>query len=307
MIRNLDWRSIFSKLVNTLVALALFISAGLVAVIVYSGYFWGQEWVGVGEMTRPIPKEDAQMEIVPAKTFWDWLDLIVVPAMLAIIGYFLNQAGKANEKRATKKAAQVQRELAQKRNEDAILRAYLDTMTGLIMSGRLIENEEDQSSHRVKHERKRQEQLKSVVALRTRVALRQLDPPRKATIIQFLSDAKLITSKELGSEAYLSLDNADLQGVDLSGLRLFGANFTGANLDGAVFHGSDIRAAVFNGADLSNADLSQVEQADTDISKQLRSATKNKTKLPTELPPLTRTIKKKLQRGSTTDEHKTDE
>ena len=50
--------------------------------IVNGGYLLGWKWTGV-----------------PNQTFWDWLKLLVVPAVLAIGGFFLNSFRDAAEER----------------------------------------------------------------------------------------------------------------------------------------------------------------------------------------------------------------
>jgi len=46
-----------------------------------------------------------------AKTLWDWLQLLIVPIILAIGGFWLNQMQKSREQRTIKKQAKLEREL----------------------------------------------------------------------------------------------------------------------------------------------------------------------------------------------------
>ena len=49
--------------------------------IVYAGYRFNWGWTGFGPETSE-PKQHA-------KTLWDWLQLLVIPLMLAIGGFWL--------------------------------------------------------------------------------------------------------------------------------------------------------------------------------------------------------------------------
>jgi uncharacterized membrane protein YfcA len=49
-------------------------------ILIRLGYRY--EWTGFGEASRP---KDEKREIQPRKTLWDWMQLLFVPAMLAIL------------------------------------------------------------------------------------------------------------------------------------------------------------------------------------------------------------------------------
>jgi hypothetical protein len=78
------------------------------------------------------------------KTLYDWLDLLIIPAVLAIGGWQLKRADQANQNRITEqrdkadreaaaKRANVEREIAADNSREAQLQAYLDRMTELLL------------------------------------------------------------------------------------------------------------------------------------------------------------------------------
>lgn len=191
-----------------------------------------------------------------AKTLWDWLDLLLVPIGLAILGYSLNRIEKRRDERHAREVADTE----EKRAQDAALQSYLDHMTHLLL--------EEDLRHTDPNDEKR-----AVARGRTLTVLRILDPKRKASVIQFLHEAGLIN----GSEPIIGLHGADLRRLDLryvyfgekdeeeedeqrvkSIQTIRGVNFTGAFMEGANLRDLYIPYADFSMARLTNADLSGV-------------------------------------------------
>jgi hypothetical protein len=100
------------------------------------------------------------------KTLWDWLQLLVVPAALAVIGFLFSMQQDARQqliedhraqqaRRIENRRAEAERELAALRTEQATLQAYLDQMTMLLLDRNLREGEDvsagedDNSARRV--------------------------------------------------------------------------------------------------------------------------------------------------------------
>jgi hypothetical protein len=78
------------------------------------------------------------------KTLWDWLQLLIIPAVLAVGGYLFNYTTSRNERQATEQRAQVEREAASKRDQterdiasdnqhEAALQAYIDKISELLL------------------------------------------------------------------------------------------------------------------------------------------------------------------------------
>ena len=193
-------------------------AGGIVAVVfaatVLCGYLFGWKWTGL-----------------PKRTLWDWLDLLIVPVVLAIGGYLFTRS----ENQATQRAAE-------QRAQDEALQAYLDGMAQLLTD-----------KERPLHRAQPGDSLSSVARARTLTVLPRLDGDRKARVVQFLYESGLIA----GARPILDLSEADLSGAILRRSRLFRANLFQANLTGAdLSRGANLSYADLSYANLSGADLS---------------------------------------------------
>jgi len=191
------------------------------------------------------------------KTFWDWMELLIIPTVLAIGALLFN--------RAERRTGQ---EIAVERFQEAALRTYLDRMTELLLDRGLLESERDA-------------EVRIVAEAQTLMTLRILDGKRKGVILKFLSDAGLIkTGKSLVFLQKADLRKADLSGADLYEADLGGANLCGADLRGALLcksclietdlreallGGGDLRGTDLRGANLSGADLHEALLEDADL------------------------------------------
>src|SRR5712691_7995737 len=68
-------------------------------------YRFGWDWTGFTGYSLPTPQYQR------GKTLWDWMQLLLVPVMLAIGGFWLNQIQKERELRTTKQQAELGHEL----------------------------------------------------------------------------------------------------------------------------------------------------------------------------------------------------
>jgi hypothetical protein len=185
-------------------------------------------WTGFGQS-----KVDATIE--PAKSLWDWLDLLIVPVVLAIVAYRFSRS----ENRATQAAAE-------RRAQDDALYAYLEGMSQLLIDKELP-----------LHGAKRGDSLSTVARARTLTVLSRLDRGRKRSVLQFLYESRLIDQKQarlnesdligrrhnIVSLAQADLSEADLEWANLSEADLSGSNLSGANLSGTDLSGADLRWA----------------------------------------------------------------
>jgi uncharacterized protein YjbI with pentapeptide repeats len=233
----------------------------LVMMLIRSGYT--HPWTGFG-------RSKVSGEVQPDKTLWDWLQLLIVPIVLALIGYLFSLSQNQATERAT-----------QERGRDEALQAYLDKMAELLIDGNIHEKADQYDSTRI------------TARARTLAVLRRLDGKRKRTVLLFLREARLINRYDfLDPEKwgdvryyahYVGLEDADLSEADLDGARLIstsgtepislkGAYLKGAKLSRANLRGSELRNANLSGADLSGADLeptslTPVDLSDADLSR----------------------------------------
>jgi uncharacterized protein YjbI with pentapeptide repeats len=185
-------------------------------------------------------------------TLWDWLELLIVPAALAIGGFWLNRAQREREREAQEAQRQRELELEDNRSQDTALEAYLDRMDELLE--RNIRASEKGGDVRVS------------ARARTITTLSRLDASRKASVMRFLYEAKLI---KRGSSAVI-LDGADLRGADLYGFKLVNADLSGADLSGANLTladltGAELTLALFRRSNLTPARLKNTQMTATTL------------------------------------------
>ncbi len=225
-----------------------FIVAGIIVVIFALTAFaiavikFGWDWTGFnggyGKITNHTPAKDT--ELPPARTLWDWLQLLIIPLVLAVAALLFNRATtRAEQKIAAQRYEQDQQIALDKQHED-LLQAYLDRMSELLL-------EKDLRT-------KPSEEVKNVARVRTITVLTQLDARRIGYVFTFLREAGLMSTTS--SDNVVSLKDADLHAVKWSHADLRGVNLSGANLNGADLSGANLDSAHLNGANLYKANLS---------------------------------------------------
>ncbi len=172
-------------------------------------------WTGFGEIIRL--KDDA-VEYLPAKTFWDWLELLIIPGVLFGVGFWVNSTVRKSE-----------REIETDRLQENVLQNYFDKMTEL-----LIDEELDKSEL--------QKNVRDIARVRTLTVLEQLDGIRRGILVKFLYEAGLINSR-----ATVRLQEANLRDIILASVLLMNSNLNGCDmsygdLSDANLRGSDMRA-----------------------------------------------------------------
>lgn len=201
---------------------------------------------------------------------WELLDLLIVPAVLAVAVWGLNKWQKEIEEKRTKN-----------RQRQASLEKFIDRMTNLLLKEGLLEAELGDS-------------VRTIARTLTLSAFRSLDPKRIGQVTYFLLEAEYTTEVPGAYENLIDFTDADLPGVDMSGVVLYGFRFDGANfgnaailvncdlrytrLLGATMQGADLRGAecqgtIFSGAVLRDADLRGITVDETGFnSADLRGA-----------------------------------
>lgn len=164
------------------------------------------------------------------KTLWDWLQLAIIPFMLAGGGYVFSQVQKNNDQK-----------IAQDNQQETALQAYIDKMSELLLHEQLGESSPP-------------DKVVAIAQARTATVLRILDSARRASLIQFLSGANilLVCVKD-------SLEGIDLQGANLAQLNLSGISLKRANLQKANLGQSRLIDATLDGANLRRAHLTDAD------------------------------------------------
>jgi hypothetical protein len=258
---------------------------GIIAVIVGAYIFlrfaYVREWKWTGLVKNPD---------LHKRTLWDWLNLLIVPAVLALGGYLFTRSESRRTREDADQQRSLDREIADDRRQDDTLQAYLDGMSQLLTD-----------KERPLYKAQPGDSLSTVARARTLTVLPRLDADRKARVAQFLYESGLIAKRRpvldlkgadlrgadlreavlrgavlreaVLREAVLShanLRGADLSGAsgytDLRGANLLGADLRGANLSGAVLSGASLFQANLQWANLSGATLSYANLRGADLS-----------------------------------------
>ena len=193
------------------------------------------------------------------KTLWDWLQLLIIPAVLAVGGYIFNYTISRNERNAADQRNQTEREIAQDNQREAALQEYIDKMSELLLHANLRSSVEE-------------DEVRKIARVRTLTVLRGLDATRKASVLQFLHEAGLINKNKCImnlSEAQLfaaNLSRANLRGADLQQVTLRGADLSFTNLLYTNLRGADLSSTKLIEANLRGANLREANLYATDLS-----------------------------------------
>jgi hypothetical protein len=208
-------------------AAGIFFVALVFLLIMLGGYVQEWKWTGLSK-----------------QKFWDWLDLLIVPAVLALGGYLFTRSENQRtlqsstqqrevDREVAKEQAETDREIADQRRQDDTLQAYLDQIGQLLLD-----------KERPLRQSKEDDEVQTLARARTLTVLASLDGPRKAPVVQFLYESKLIAVDHL----VLDLSEAALSGADLSRTALSGAHLSKADLSEAHLIGAKLREADLSGA-----------------------------------------------------------
>jgi hypothetical protein len=224
---RLWWKKIKAHPIITLLIpflVALFLT------IIMGGYRFNWSWTGfIGDKEK-------------YKTLYDWMQLLIIPAVLAIAGYIINLTISRGEQEATKQRDQTDRHIELDRQHEATLKEYIDKMSRLILHNNLCDSTKG-------------DDVRKIADIWTGLALSRLDAKRKRHLVDFLRISKLIEANNIVDLSRANLSEVDLLDKNLSGLNFSGAYMREANLTNADLSKTNFREAEFKGANLSDANL----------------------------------------------------
>jgi Pentapeptide repeats (8 copies) len=198
-------------------------------------------------------------------TVRDWLELLIVPLALLVIGFvFTMQQNERQQRIEDQRARQAQkienqraeadRELQEQRAQQDTLRAYLDQMGALLLDRDLRTSSENSDVRRL-------------ARARTLVVLEALSSGRRSRVLRFLDETGLIQARPPDRPPIISLKYASLRNFQPGGKRLLkGTDLTQATLSGAELAKTDLEGTVLSGAHLEGANLSGANLRDAELS-----------------------------------------
>src|SRR5260221_1905756 len=176
--------------------------------LVFSAYWFN--WTGAG-FTK--------------KTFWDWMQLLIIPVALAVVAIWFNRVERRNEQA-----------ISSDNQQEGALQSYLDKMSDLLLKEGLRQSETNA-------------EVRNIARARTLTVLRKLDGKRKGSLLQFLYEAGLIDK----DNCVIQLGGADLRGIDLRGIKLRNSNLGNVDLSEADLRMADLSYAFLDDTNLSSA------------------------------------------------------
>ena len=271
------WQKIKRPLEIIGIVLVLIMLATVIVLIIL-GYTFNWDWTGlkgysqISTTEQVTSKATKTITLQPVRTLWDWLQLLIIPFVLAIGGYVFNLTVSRNEQKNTQLHDQTEREIALDNQQEAALQTYIDKMSELLLDKKLRESKPD-------------DELRNVARIRTLTMLYQLNARRTNYMLAFLRESGLVTgdtdtniitfsNADLrtinlhGVELYnIDLNRADLNKADLNKANLSRANLSGANLSGANLAGALLTKATLSRANLYKANLYQAYLTEADLTK----------------------------------------
>ena len=170
------------------------------------------------------PGQDFTGEKETYKTLYDWLQLLIIPAVLAIAGYVINLTISRSEQVATERRAEtdrylsqshaeIEREIAFNNQQNEAVKSYIDDISQLRLHENLLVASDTTNPARL------------IARTRTLTVLLRLDAISKRTVFHFLSKSSLLLI--YNGNTVLDLHYANLSEADLHSL-----NFRELNLKG---------------------------------------------------------------------------
>jgi uncharacterized protein YjbI with pentapeptide repeats len=214
-------------------------------------------WTGFGAF--PVQKDYSG-----ARKLWDWMQLLLVPVLVAVVGWWLTRTQKASEEHTSRERA-----------SEEVVERFFDQIAELVTTY----SHPDLPQHA-------RETAALLIRARTIPALRRLDGTRKALVLMHLGELGLTQPESLATGRQSDEGRALLDGADLSDLAWAGgdmrkvvlnnvslkracvtrADLTYARITHCSFAGADLRGAVFYLGAMTNVDLSWANLAEARLS-----------------------------------------
>jgi uncharacterized protein YjbI with pentapeptide repeats len=196
---------------------------------------------------------------VAKRSLWDFLDLLIVPLALAIIGFGFTAQQQASQTQLENQRDARAQAVEEQRAQNAALQAYLDQMNHLMLEEGLLASEKG-------------DPVFTLAKARTTTAITQFSGERNQAVTRFLSESGLL--REPALLAKTDLPGAKLHKAVLQDANLADTNLRGANLTDAVLVGADFSTVEKVGegtqtitADLTKADLSRATLLGANLSQ----------------------------------------
>lgn len=258
------------------------IAVAVLALTIFAWFGYRRRWSWTG-LPADLGDPATGRPSAPAKTLWDWLQLLIVPLVLAVAAFGLNAAQADRDRQSEQSRAERELQVARDEGRERSLHSYIARMSELILDRRLRVGGAVSPAHRTN--------AQMLARTLTLVELHQMDGRRKAVILQFLWETALIRQKSrwvrrAGSRWWeyagqLTYPIVNLAGADLRGLRMEGMQLSPVNASqayaignrrgmhqtrvGVDLRGTELEGASFRGTNLANAAFNEANVRDVDF------------------------------------------
>ncbi len=160
-------------------------------------------WTGFADFITP------NGDYVRGKTLWDWLELFIIPIVLAVGAFLLNRSEREIERQRAEERTKLEHEIATDSQKEAALQSYLDRMADLLLKEKLRTTKNTE--------------VREIAKIRTLTVLKGLDGKRKRMVLFFLKQAGLVRKEK----PIIVLGGADFSNADLRNFGLDDVSLTG--------------------------------------------------------------------------------
>lgn len=218
---------------------------GLLAILMLAYLIWQgykQDWTGFNDSGYRS-----------GKYLWDWLEIIIVPLVLTLVGvYFNTRQKKAEIENAaeTEKRKTIQNQIKEQESE---LSRYFEKINDLILRDGLAKESASL-------------EVKSIARSMTTEILQKISIEYAPKVINYLYENHLIEKEnckvDLSGIALAGIDLSEryLNNVNLSGIKIYagnlsGADFSNSDLSNAILFRCNLRNSKFTNTDITATDL----------------------------------------------------
>jgi uncharacterized protein YjbI with pentapeptide repeats len=222
------------------------------------------------------------------KSFWDWLQLLIIPLMLALGAFYLNSAADFRDY-----------QIAQEQKHQEILTDYFSKMQDLIVETK--KSKQTPGSKESNSEERLLTEFRPTAQALTLSVLEQLDGERKGKVIIYLAESQLITvdnnkpypqpeikldgtnlddiklgnngqrnslnEKEMTIIDKIKIRNANMKRANLSGFQLLDSELNGSNLENATLENVNFTGSTMIGSRFINGKITDVNFTDVTLGK----------------------------------------
>jgi uncharacterized protein YjbI with pentapeptide repeats len=253
-------KTYLQKAITILAILFLLTISGIFVLGILNQTLVSKVWGTVEETRQYTDQKTGETVITTNRTVWDLANLLLVPLVISVGGYLLNQTQQIQNLKFNELQNENQRKIALDRDQEQTLQNYLDKMSELLLEKKLSVTKD--------------KVVLNLARSRTLTILRSLNNRyldiegrgrnrRKGSLARFLYEMNLIN----GKRSVISLRRANLSYAFMHSDEFSKANFEYAYLDGADLRNSNLRGAFLTKADLPSVRLNGAHLEGANLTK----------------------------------------